>query len=147
MKKLIQFEDIHTGGAYIAVAATGELFRATYSETHKNMFFAIPSTYRIAGYRPAALAEGDRVCVHLYDTAGREIVTRHFGEVFTVRRENSALGIDWNTERSPYTCRGEIFAPFSTFAPSVIFEQVGTGYRFFWDNISDALTQKEAATC
>lgn len=31
--------------------------------------------------------------------------------------------------------------------PSVIFEQVGTGYRFFWDNLSDALTRKEAATC
>lgn len=147
MKNLIQFEDIHTPGAYIAVSTTGELFRATYSDTHKNMFFAIPSTYQIAGYRPATLAEGDRVRVHLYDTAGREIVTRHFGDVFTVRRENSALGIDWNTERSPYTCRGEIFAPFSTFAPSVIFEQVGTGYRFYWDNLSDALTRKEAATC
>lgn len=95
----------------------------------------------------AALSEGDRVRVHLYDTAGREIVTRHFGDVFTVRRENSALGIDWNTERSPYTCRGEIFTPFSTFATSVIFEQVGTGYRFYWDNIADALTRKEATTC
>lgn len=147
MKNLIQFEDIHTSGKYIAVATSGDLFRATYSEKHKNMFFAIPSTYRIAGYRPAALAEGDRVLVHLYDTSGREIITRHFGDVFTVRRESGRLGIDWNTEHSPYTSRGEVFAPFSTFAPSVIFEQVGTGYRFYWDNIADALTRKEAATC
>ena len=51
--QLLQFEDIHTGGDYIAVATSGDLFRASYSEKHKNMFFAIPSTYRIAGYRPA----------------------------------------------------------------------------------------------
>ena len=46
--QLLQFEDIHTGGDYIAVATSGDLFRASYSEKHKNMFFAIPSTYRIA---------------------------------------------------------------------------------------------------
>ena len=47
--QLLQFEYIHTGGDYIAVATSGDLFRASYSEKHKNMFFAIPSTYRIAG--------------------------------------------------------------------------------------------------
>lgn len=143
MQQLLQFEDIHTGGDYIAVATSGDLFRASYSEKHKNMFFAIPSTYRIAGYRPAGLVEGDRVCVHLYDTSGREIVTRHFGDVFTVRRESGRLGIDWNTERSPYTSRGEVFTPFYTFAQSVIFEQLGTGDKFYWDNITDSIKRKE----
>lgn len=143
MKNLIQFEDIHTPGAYIAVSTTGELFRATYSEKHKNMFFAIPSTYQIAGYRPAALAEGDRVRVHLYDGSGREIITRHFGDVFTVRRESGRLGIGWNTARSPYTSRGEVFSPFSTFAQSVIFEQIGTGYKFYWDNLTDSIKREQ----
>lgn len=140
--QLLQFEDIHTNGQYIAVATSGDLFAASYSEKHKNMFFAIPSTYRIAGYRPADLAESDRVFVHLYDGSGREIITRHFGDVFTVRRESGRLGIDWNTERSPYTNRGEVFAPLSTFAPSVIFEQIGTGYKFYCDNLTGSIKRK-----
>lgn len=143
MQNLLKFEDIRTGGAYIAVTTSGDLFAASYSEDHKNMFFAIPSTYQIAGYRPADLDEGDRVRVHLYDNSGREIVTRHFGDVFTVRRESGRLGIDWNTERSPYASRGEVFAPLSTFATSVIFEQIGTGYKFYWDNITNSIKRKE----
>lgn len=140
--QLLQFEDIHTSGEYIAVATSGDLFHASYSEKYKNMFFAIPSTYKIAGYRPADLAEGDRVRVHLYDGSGREIVTRHFCDVFTVRLESGRLGIDWNTEHSPYTSRGEVFSPFSTFAPSVIFEQIGTGYNFYWDNLANRIKRK-----
>lgn len=140
--QLLQFEDIHTNGEYIAVTTSGDLFHASYSEKYKNMFFAIPSTYQIAGYRPADLAEGDRVRVHLYDASGREIITRHFGDVFTVRRESGRLGIDWSTEHSPYTSRGEVFSPFSTFAPSVIFEQIGTGYNFYWDNLANSIKRK-----
>lgn len=87
MQQLLQFEDIHTGGDYIAVAISGD--------------------------------------------------------VFTVRRESGRLGIDWNTERSPYTSRGEVFAPLSTFAASVIFEQIGTGYKFYWDNLTDSIKRKE----
>lgn len=86
------------------------------------------------------LAEGRKILVHLYNpNSSREIKTRNYNKPFTVRREAGRLGIDWNTERSPYTCGGDIFAPFCTFAPSVIFEDTETGARFHFDNLTESV--------
>ena len=49
------------------------------------------------------------------------------------------LGIDWNTERSPYICRGEIFTPFEVFAPSVTFENIETNESYYFSNIKNEL--------
>lgn len=84
------------------------------------------------------MKQGDKIKVHLY-SGGREIHTDHFGEVFTVRMQAGEMGIDWNTSRSPYTGRGEVFAPFSTFAPSVTFENVETGEKCYFSNLARQL--------
>lgn len=83
------------------------------------------------------LKANDKIKVHLYDTSNREIQTRHFNTVFTVYEKNGKLGIDWNTERSPYTCKGDIFTPFYTFADSVIFENVETKEKYYFSDIEN----------
>ena len=80
----------------------------------------------------------DKIKVHLFSNS-REIQTRHKDTVFTVYEKNGKLGIDWNTEHSPYTCKGDIFTPFYTFANTVIFENVETGELYHWDNIRNSL--------
>ena len=92
------------------------------------------------------LKANDKIKVHLYNTSNREIQTRHINTVFTVYEKNGKLGIDWNTERSPYTCKGDIFTPFYTFANTVIFEDVEKGNLYRWDNITNGIIQIEALT-
>lgn len=87
----------------------------------------------------------DIIKVHLYDLSNKEIKTRNYGKTFCVYEKNGKLGIDWNTERLPCSCNGEIFAPFETFAPSVIFENVETGELFHFSNIKNAVVSIEAA--
>ena len=67
----------------------------------------------------------DTIKVHLYDLHNKEIQTRNYG----------------NTEKLPYSCNGEIFAPFETFVPSVIFENVETGELFHFSNIKNAVVR------
>ena len=87
------------------------------------------------------LKVNDKIKVHLYDTSNREIQTRHIDTVFTVYKKNGQLGIDWNTERSQYTCKGEGFNPFETFASTVIFEDVKNGKQYHFDNITNNLKE------
>lgn len=83
----------------------------------------------------------DKIKVYLYDTSNKEIKTGNCDQVFTVYEKNRKLGIDYNTERSPYTCKGDIFTPFETFAQTVIFENVETGERFHWSNIENSVVK------
>lgn len=86
------------------------------------------------------LSEGCKILVHFYNpNSSREIKTRNYNKPFTVRRASGRLGIDWNTERSPYTCGGDIFTPLYTFAPSVVFEDIETGARFHFDNLTESV--------
>ena len=84
----------------------------------------------------------DKIKVHMYSN-NREIETRHTDTVFTVYEKNGFLGIDWNTDRSPYTCKGDIFTPFYTFADSVIFENVETGEQFHFSNLKNDVVKVE----
>lgn len=63
------------------------------------------------------------------------VKTRNSDQIFVVTRKNGKLGIDYNTSRSPYTCRGEIFTPFETFSWNVIFENVETGKQYHYSSI------------
>lgn len=83
------------------------------------------------------LKEGDKIFVRIYDCRGKEIITRNHNKIFEVKKESNHLGIDWNTERSPYTCKGDIFTPFETFASTVIFENVETGEDYHFSNIEN----------
>lgn len=83
----------------------------------------------------------DMIKVHLYGTDNKEIKTRNFDKVFRVYEKSGKLGIDWNTDQSPYTCKGEVFAPFHTFAHTVIFENIETGARYHFDNITNSVTE------
>lgn len=83
----------------------------------------------------------DTIKVHLYGLSNKEIKTRNYDKVFRVYEKNGKLGIDWNTEKLPYSCNGEIFAQFETFAPSVIFENIETGELFHFSNIKNAVVR------
>lgn len=89
------------------------------------------------------LKVNDKVKVHLFDTSNKEIKTRNFDKVFTVYEKNGKMGIDWNTEQSPYTCKCDIFTPFEAFASTVIFENVETGEKFHFSNIKNAVIKAE----
>lgn len=88
------------------------------------------------------LKVNDKVKVHMYDTCNREIKTRNYGTVFTVKEVNGKLGIDWNTEKSPTTYNGEVFAPFETFAPTVLFENVENGKKYHWSNTKNRIVEE-----
>lgn len=83
----------------------------------------------------------DTIKVHLYDSSNKEIKTRNYDKTFCVYEKNGKLGIDWNTEKSPCTCKGDIFTPFETFATSVVFENVETGEFFHFSNIKNAVVK------
>lgn len=85
------------------------------------------------------MKKNDMIKVHLYGCDEKEIETRNLGKVFKVCEKNGRLGIDWNTDKSPYTCHGNIFTPFESFASTVIFENIETGERFHWDNIKNTI--------
>ena len=89
------------------------------------------------------LKVNDKVKVHMYDTCNREIKTRNYGTVFTVKEVNGKLGIDWNTEKSPTTCNGEVFTPFETFAPTVLFENIENEKTYYWSNIKKGIAELE----
>lgn len=90
------------------------------------------------------LKENSKIKVHMYDGIGYpqkkvESITRHYDKVFTVYKKNGKLGIDWNTEQSPYTCNGDVFTPFETFAPCVEFENISTGKCYHYSNLTNKL--------
>lgn len=88
------------------------------------------------------LKVNDKIRVHMYDSSKREIKTRDYGAVFTVREVNGKLGIDWNTEKSLTTCDGEVFTPFETFSHSVIFENVENGKKYHWSNAENRIVEE-----
>ena len=97
------------------------------------------------------ICKGSKVKVHMYDLTRppekpEEIKTKHYGEIFEVKEQNGKLGIDWNTERSPYTCHGEVFTPFDTFASSVVFEDIDTGKTYSQSNITNTLEEANFPT-
>lgn len=84
----------------------------------------------------------DMIKVHMYnDTNNEEIKTRNFDKIFRVCEKDGRLGIDWNTEKSPYICKGEVFTPFETFASTVIFENVKTEELYYFSNIENAIVK------
>lgn len=80
----------------------------------------------------------DKIKVHMY-SFGKEIKTRNFNKVFTVYEKDGKLGIDWNAERIPYTCKGDIFTPFEAFESTIIFENVETGEKYHFSNIKNGI--------
>ena len=89
------------------------------------------------------LKVNDKVIVHMFDTCNREIKTRNYGTVFEVREVNGKLGIDWNTEKTPSTCNGDVFTPFETFAPIVLFENIENEKMYYWSTIKNRIVEME----
>ena len=85
----------------------------------------------------------DRVKVHIFGADNKEIKTRNYGIVFTVKEVNGKLGINWNTEQKLTTANGGVFAPFSTFSHTVIFENVENGKKYHWSNAESKLVEME----
>ena len=89
------------------------------------------------------LKESDKIKVHMMDVSfDREIKTRNFNRIFTVERdpETGKLGIDWygHVNRRP---DDEIkISPFDTFSWNIIFENIETGARCYYDSVNHCLT-------
>lgn len=85
------------------------------------------------------LKKNDRITVHFINhwsyKVPTETRTRITGVVFEIKEKNGKLGFDGNPEKSPYTCRGDVFTPFSAYATSVIFQNVKTGDLYRFSNI------------
>lgn len=89
------------------------------------------------------LKDGSKVSIHFINHWNyknpTEIKTGYTGKVFTVKTENGKLGIDGNTNRSPYTCKGELFIPFSVYSWTVIFKDENTGKLYRYSEIKKGL--------
>lgn len=81
------------------------------------------------------LKEKSRVTVH-FQSNGKEFKTRKSGIIYEVKKQGGKIGIDFNTGKSPYTCHGDMFTPFETFAQSVTFEDIDTKKKYHFDNIA-----------
>lgn len=95
----------------------------------------------------AELNVNDKIKVHIFDSRNKEIPTRAKDVIFTVYKKSGNLGINW-TNDSAVALSGaddETFAPFNTFASSVIFEKIDSGQMFHYDTVSHiiCLTSKE----
>ena len=87
------------------------------------------------------IKEGSKIKVHIYDCMNREISTRNIGKVFEVKKQSGHLGINWNTEQSPYICEGNVFNAFYTFASNVIFEDIETREKYHYSNITKCIVE------
>lgn len=88
------------------------------------------------------LTEKSKIKVHLY-SGKNEIITRNHNKIFEVYKKGGKLGIDWNTAQSPYSCGGEVFSPFETFASTVIFEDVETQKTYHYSNLTQSVEPME----
>ena len=89
------------------------------------------------------LKDGSKVTIHFINHWNyknpTETKTGYTGKVFTVKTENGKQGIDGNINRSPYTCKGELFTPFSVYAWTVIFKDENTGKLYRYSEIKKGL--------
>ena len=89
------------------------------------------------------LKEGSKITVHFINhwmhPEPTEEKTSQTGIIYTVKSINNKLGFDGNTQKSPYTCRGEVFTPFSVYSWSVIFRNVKTGHIYRYSAIKKRL--------
>lgn len=89
------------------------------------------------------LEVGSTITIHFIDHCSHktptEFGTGYTGKTFTVKKECGRLGFDGNINRSPYTCRGELFTPFYSYASSVIFRDEDTGHLYRYSNIYNGL--------
>lgn len=76
------------------------------------------------------LHENDKIRVHMIEWPHRrEIKTGNYGEIFTIQKHprTGQLCIDWNRWNSPAMCGGDVLVPLSSFAWTVVFENIKTG--------------------
>lgn len=91
------------------------------------------------------LKDGSKVTIHFINHWNyqnpTEIKTDYTGKVFIVKTENGKQGIDGNINRSPYTCKGELFTPFSVYSWTVIFKDENTGKLYRHSEIKKGLEE------
>ena len=89
------------------------------------------------------LKDGCKVTVHFVNhwnsEAPAEFRTGITGKVFEVKTVNGKAGFDGNINRCPYTSRGELFTPFSSYSWSVLFRDEKTGRFYRYSNIKGGL--------
>lgn len=87
------------------------------------------------------IKSGDRIRVRFANWNGSGWSDIDHG-VYTVYENGGRLGIDYNTSRSPYTSRGEVFVPLASFSGSTVgFENIGTGTVCHYDNIKESVVE------
>ena len=90
------------------------------------------------------LKDGSKITVHFinhwnYKTPTEDTPEGWKNKIFEVKTENGKQGIDGNINRSPYTCKGELFTPFSVYSWTVIFKDENTGKLYRHSEIKKGL--------
>ena len=111
---------------------------------NNNIKYASVNGEKIKDTHPGA------VKVHIYRYPDdwkpeNEIKTRNFDKVFQIYEKDGKRGIDWNTDRSPYTNRGEVFTPLEHFSGTTVsFEEIDTGKFYHHNNITNKFEELTA---
>lgn len=100
--------------------------------------------YQTHKHDAPVLKDGTKVTMHWINHWMHEVPTedtpkKYAGQVYEVKTVNGKQGIDGNPEQNPYTCRGNIFTPFSIYAWTIIFKAEDTGRLYRYDNIKNGL--------
>lgn len=92
------------------------------------------------------LRDGSKITVHFINHWNHNRPTEDTpkawaGKIFEVKTQDGKQGIDGNPERSPYTCRGNVFTPFSAYAWTVIFRDIETGHIYRYSDPAKSLEE------
>lgn len=87
------------------------------------------------------MKKNDKIKVYLHGLDKSNFWYREPENTFEVIEVNGKLGINYNTNKSPYTCKGGEFVPFEAFASTVIFENVETKEHFHFSNIENRVVR------
>lgn len=91
------------------------------------------------------LKDGSKITVHFINhwtcKTPTEIKTDNTGKIYEVKTINGKQGIDGNERKSPTTCNGEIFTPFTVYSHSVIFKDVKTGNTYRMNSCTNTLEE------
>ncbi len=91
------------------------------------------------------LKDGDKITVHFINHWMHKIPTEEkvgtTGMIFEVKTVNNKIGFDGNINKSPYTCRGELFTPFAAYSWCVIFRNEKTGRLYRYSSMQNDLEE------
>ena len=91
------------------------------------------------------LKDGSKITVHFINHWMYKVPTEDtpegYRKVFEVKTVDGKQGFDGNESRSQFTCHGELFTPFATYAWTVIFRDEDTKQLYRYSSIDKRLEE------